>query len=164
MFDGGGMSSTAFILSGFASIPRLLTIKPKNFPAETLSHPDSRSDPNGGSELGSGRETIYWDSLLTFSDIGGPKSCNRIKISYTKFQNKTATVVVFTVSYTYSFESHLHIKNYTLHLHDQSTEPTVMNPYSCAGLAECRRSLSPSSVPTRIEKPVLSFTLSGKHR
>ena len=35
MFDGGGMSSTAFILSGFASIPRLLTIKPKNFPAET---------------------------------------------------------------------------------------------------------------------------------
>ena len=35
MFDGGGMSSTAFILSGFASIPRLLTIKLKNFPTET---------------------------------------------------------------------------------------------------------------------------------
>ena len=35
MFNGGGMSSTSFILSGFASIPRLLTIKPKNFPAET---------------------------------------------------------------------------------------------------------------------------------
>ena len=35
MFDGGGMSSTTFILSGFASIPRLLTIKSKNFPAET---------------------------------------------------------------------------------------------------------------------------------
>ena len=35
MFDGGGMSSTAFILSGFALIPRLLTIKRKNFPAET---------------------------------------------------------------------------------------------------------------------------------
>ena len=34
MFDGGGMSSTAFILSRFASIPRLLTIKPKNFPAK----------------------------------------------------------------------------------------------------------------------------------
>ena len=29
------MSSTDFILFGFASIPRLLTIKPKNFPAET---------------------------------------------------------------------------------------------------------------------------------
>ena len=29
------MSSTTFILSGFASIPRLLTMKPKNFPAKT---------------------------------------------------------------------------------------------------------------------------------
>ena len=36
MFDGGGMSSTTFILSGFALIPRLLTIKPKNFPTENL--------------------------------------------------------------------------------------------------------------------------------
>ena len=35
MLDGGGMSSTFFILSGFASIPRLLTIKPRNFPTET---------------------------------------------------------------------------------------------------------------------------------
>ena len=29
------MSSTTFILSGFASIPRLLTMKPKNFHVET---------------------------------------------------------------------------------------------------------------------------------
>ena len=36
MFEGGNMSSTAFILSEFAYIPRLLTIKPKNFPTETL--------------------------------------------------------------------------------------------------------------------------------
>ena len=35
MFDGGDMSSTTFILSGFASISILLTIKPKNFQAET---------------------------------------------------------------------------------------------------------------------------------
>ena len=28
-----------------------------------LSHPVSRSDPIGGSELSSGCETIYWDSL-----------------------------------------------------------------------------------------------------
>ena len=35
MLDGDGMSSTTFTLSGFAYIPRLLTIKPKNFPAET---------------------------------------------------------------------------------------------------------------------------------
>ena len=35
MFDGDDMSSTTFILNGFASIPRLLTIKPKKFPVET---------------------------------------------------------------------------------------------------------------------------------
>ena len=31
-----------------------------------LSHPDSRSDPIGGSELSSGCETIYWDPLPDF--------------------------------------------------------------------------------------------------
>ena len=35
MPEGDGMSSTAFILSGFASIPRLLTMKPRNFLADT---------------------------------------------------------------------------------------------------------------------------------
>ena len=35
MPDGGGMLSTTFILSGFASIPRLLTMKPRNFSADT---------------------------------------------------------------------------------------------------------------------------------
>ena len=35
MPEGDDMSSTAFILSGFASIPRWLTIKPRNFPADT---------------------------------------------------------------------------------------------------------------------------------
>ena len=82
------------------------------------------------------RETIYWDSLPALSDVGMSKSYNYINISYTKLQNKTTTVVVFTVSYTYSSGSHLHIQNYTLHLHDQSAEPIVMNPYSCAGPAE----------------------------
>ena len=33
------------------------------------------------------------------------------------------------------------------------SRPTVMNPYSCVGLAECGILLSPSSVPTRIENP-----------
>ena len=31
-----------------------------------LSRPDSRSDPIGGSEPSSGRETLYWDSLPFF--------------------------------------------------------------------------------------------------
>ena len=49
-----------------------------------------------------GGARLYWDSLPAFSDIDRPKSNNCIKISYTKIQNKTITVVVFTVSYTYS--------------------------------------------------------------
>ena len=35
MTDGDGMSSTTFILSGFASIPRLLTLNPRNFLTDT---------------------------------------------------------------------------------------------------------------------------------
>ena len=35
MLDGDNMLSTAFIFSGFSSIPQFLTIKPKNFPVET---------------------------------------------------------------------------------------------------------------------------------
>ena len=35
MLDGDELLSTSFILSGFATIPRLLTIKPKNFLVET---------------------------------------------------------------------------------------------------------------------------------
>ena len=81
-----------------------------------LSHPDSQSDPNGGSEPGSGRETIYWDSLFILSDVGVSKSYNCINISYTKIQNKTTTVVVFTVSHTYSPESHLHIQKLYIYI------------------------------------------------
>ena len=40
----------------------------------TMSHPDSRSNPDGGSESGSGHETIYWDSLPALSDVGVSKS------------------------------------------------------------------------------------------
>ena len=68
-----------------------------------VSHPDPRSDPNDGSEPSSGRETIYWDSLPALSDVGMSKSYKCIDISYTKIYNS---------------ESHLHIQNYTLHLHD----------------------------------------------
>ena len=74
-----------------------------------MSHPDSRSVPDVGSEPDSGHETIYWDSVPDLSDIGVSKSYNCINMLYTKIQNKTTTVVVFTVSRTYSPESHLHL-------------------------------------------------------
>ena len=88
----------------------------------------------------------------TLSDIGISKSYN-ISKSYTKVQNKTTTVVVFTMSdiqyqvpFTYS-------KNYTITITDQSAEPTVMNPYSCVGPEECGSSRTSSPVPTRIKNP-----------
>ena len=64
-----------------------------------------------------GGARLYWDSLPTFSDIGGPKSYNCIKISYTKIQNITTTVVVFTVLYTYNLESHLHIQKLNIYIY-----------------------------------------------
>ena len=64
-----------------------------------LSSPDSRSDSIGESKQSSGCEIIYWDSLPALSDIGISKSYNYINISYKKVQNKTTTIVVFTVSH-----------------------------------------------------------------
>ena len=69
------------------------------FAWQFFSHPESRSDPIGGSESSSGREIIYWDSLPALSDVGISKSYNYINITYTKVQNKTTIVVVFTVSH-----------------------------------------------------------------
>ena len=34
-----------------------------------MSHPDSQSDPIGGSELSSGRETIYWDFFFLKAEL-----------------------------------------------------------------------------------------------
>ena len=50
--------------------------------------------------------------------------------------------------------SYLQIRAWNLH---------VVNPYKCVGSAVCGCLLTSSPVPTRIKKPVLSFTLSGKH-
>ena len=62
-------------------------------------------------------------------------SYNRIKISYT------------------FLESHLQIQNCTFTFTNQSTEPTVMNPYWCVDLAVCGCLLASSPVPTRIKIP-----------
>ena len=63
------------------------------------------------------RERLDWDSLPTVSDVGASKSYNCINILYTKIQNKTTTVVVCTVSYTYSPESHLHIQKLYIYIY-----------------------------------------------
>ena len=53
-----------------------------------LSHPNSRFDLIGESEPSSGCETIYWDSLLTFSDIGGPSLITESKYHIQNFKIK----------------------------------------------------------------------------
>ena len=71
-------SEASFSLKKFNSgailgTPRPLSLKKTRRPTKTpkklgesLSHPDSRSDPIGGSEPSSGCENIYWDSLPDF--------------------------------------------------------------------------------------------------
>ena len=85
--------------------------------AHPMSHPDFRSDPDGGSEPSSGRKTIYWDSLPALSDIGVSKSYNCINMLYTKIQNKTTTVVVFTMSHIGNPESQLHIQKLYIYIY-----------------------------------------------
>ena len=63
------------------------------------------------------RERLDWDSLPALSDISVSKSYNCINMLYTKIQNKTTTVVVFTVSHTYSPESHLHIQKLYIYIY-----------------------------------------------
>ena len=97
------------------------------FPKLGLSHPESRSDPIGGSEPVLGRETIYWDSLTDFFfDF-----FYRIKISYTYQKNYHRRGVhqsgVHQNLYTFT-ESHLQIQNCTFTFTNQSAEPTCSEP------------------------------------
>ena len=106
---------------------------------------------------------LDWDSLLAFSDIGVPKSYNCINISYAKIQNKTTTVVVFTVSYTSSPESHLHIQK--LHIYIYTSERgTYCDEPLLVCWPSCMREITNVLLCTYTDlKPVLSFTLSEKH-
>ena len=69
-----------------------------------VSHPDSQSDPIGGSEPVSGRETIYWDSLLFFFEavlvpVGIQTISVNTKIIY--IHKRTTTGVVSIKIYTH---------------------------------------------------------------
>ena len=86
-----------------------------------MSHPESLSDPIGGSDQSPGCKTKYWDSLLTFSDIGVPNSYNIIKILYTDFKIKLPPEWCLQC-HIYSTESHLHIQKLYITLTDQSID------------------------------------------
>ena len=72
------------------------------------------------------------------------KSYKCINISYTKIQNKTPTIVVFTVSHTYSRESHLPIQKLYIYIY-RSERRT----YSDVPLIVCW--------PSRMRKITVSF-------
>ena len=54
MLRAASMRARVNTISNRGDFPTILSMD--------VSHPNSRSDPNGGSEPGPGRKTIYWDS------------------------------------------------------------------------------------------------------
>ena len=99
-----------------------------------LSHPDSRFDPNGESEQGSRRETIYWIGTLylLYQTLVCPSLITVSTYRIQKYKIKLPS--------WWCLQCHIHIvlspiyiykKNYIFTFTDQTTKPTLMNPYSC---------------------------------
>ena len=133
-----------------------------------MSHLDSRSDPIGGSELNSGCETIYWDSLPFFFSKSNlylwvwPTSYNRIKY---RVQNKNYHRSGVYSIYTHALSPIYIYKTVILHLQlHYSERRTYCDEPLLVCWPSCMRMFSDSfSCTYTDEKPVLSFTLSGKH-
>ena len=86
-----------------------------------------------------------------------------ITISYTTIQNTTTTVVVFIVSHTYSLESHIHIQKLYISIHRSKRRTYSDEPLLVCWPSRMRK-ITVSFFCTYTDlKPVLSFTLSGKH-
>ena len=104
------------------------------FAHPVVSHPDSKSNPIGGSEPVSECETIYWDSLPDFfffnSRSGtcgyGPHLITKSKSHIHKQKNYHRSGVHQNLHpFT---ESHLQIQNCPFTITNQSTEPTCSEP------------------------------------
>ena len=115
-----------------------------------------------------GRETIYWDSLPDFFFLKPnlylwvwPTSYNIIK--YSIQIKRTTTGVVSIKIYKYLSSPIYKYKTVLLHLQIRARNLHVVNPYWCVGSAVCGRSSDVFSCTYTDKKPVLSFTLSGKH-
>ena len=102
-----------------------------------MLHPDSRSDPIGGSEPSSGCETIYWDSLPDFflsqtSTYGyGPHLITKSK--YPIHIKRTTTGVVSIKIYTHLPSPIYKYITVLLHLQIRARNLHVVNPYKCVG-------------------------------
>ena len=107
--------------------------------------------------------TLYF----LFQTLVGPSLIIESKYHIKRIQNKTTTVVVFTVSihivmsliyiyiyiylyiYIYIYIQKLYIYIYIF----RARNLHVVNPYKCVGLAVCGKSRTSSSVSTRIKNP-----------
>ena len=127
-----------------------------------MSHPDSWSDPIGGSEPTSGCETIYWDSLPNFFFskpnlylwVMGPHLITESK--YHIHIKRTTTGVVSIKIYTHLPSPIYKYKIVLLHLQIRARNLHVVNLYKSVGLTRmfttgCFQISSP--VPTRIKNP-----------
>ena len=102
-----------------------------------MSHPESRSDPIGGSEPSSGCETIYWDSLPVFFlkaelvsvSIQTISVITKIIYIYKSYQNKATTGVVSIKIYTHILSPIYIYKTVLLHLQIRVRNLHVVNPY-----------------------------------
>ena len=109
----------------------------------SMSHPESRSDPIGGSESSSGCETQDWDSLPDFFFL----------------KSRTGTcgygpLLITESKYHIHIPSPIHLyKTTLLQLQIRAWNLHVVNPYKCVGPAECGCLLMSSPVPTRIKNP-----------
>ena len=98
----------------------------------SLSHPNSRSNPIGGSELSLGCETIYWDSLPFFFlkvelVLVGTQTISVItKIIY--IYKRTTTGVVSIKIYTHILSPIYIYKNCTFTFTNQSARHTCSEP------------------------------------
>ena len=77
-----------------------------------MSHPDSRSDPIGGSNPSSGCETKYWDSLPALSDVDISNFYNYSTYHIQKSKMNYHSSVVYSVTYTVLSPIYI-VKNYT---------------------------------------------------
>ena len=107
-----------------------------------MSHPDSRSDPIGGSEPSSGCETQDWDSLPDFFLKNRTGTCGYGPHHITESQYH-----IHLPSPIYIYKAEL------LHLQIRARNLHVVNPYKCVGPTVCGCLLMSSPVPTRIKNP-----------
>ena len=113
------------------------------------------SHPQPSPKLMKGARNYTGTLYFLFQTLVFPSLITESKYHVQRYKNKTTTVVVFIVSiYISSPKSHLHIHIQKLYIciyiiRVQNLQ--VMNPYKCVGPAECGRSRTSSTVPTRIK-------------